>query len=1254
MKVEKGLFTDSAETDQPVGTYRHAKNLVDSNTPGAKETELGFTQGTWGAPYTTIGTVSLITSVVVFSTDDTNCEIGEWANNVYTTIYNDPGLNFDRTAPIKGEFRINTLNQREVYWIDDVNSPRMINIDDTSLISSVADLDTFQTISNPELSTYSISNTGGALSTAAYIIITQYQDNSGAATSWFIHDKVFYINDDPTSTTFNNDDGSEGGIATNKSINLSFTGCDTNFDTIVVGFVKIANQVTTAYKAITKTLGSTVDVTLTGSEALTTITVDEVLTPNGTYSTAKAITQVNNQLILANLTSIPAPNFQPYAAAIQINWTADLISVISNTGTHKDTLSPVFMPGEVYAFYIGLELNKGGWVYYHIPGRPPVAGETASTTTDGLTYLKYQVDDTTNAGGATTNMGYWENVSETYPNDTIYDGSGHGGVDLRGINVRHHRMPNINTLEATYTGDATVGVTKLIRLRISASNVNIPAEIQSEIKRWKIFFAKKSSGNSIVGGSDLLQYPVAADDDTSTYWTTAGNWKIFAGDYGYAGEVSMSNVKTDALLGHCLDHLYAPGEFTPDFAWFPYTLTSDHGNDPYTGFGGQAQRVSITGKTGGFNNGQTVGLTIDYTVSTSLKTYANQFRKINNYSLLPQNAKVGVFKSAYAESYFTSTITPLSALPSSVLSNYPDIYVYGTDTVVATGDQIHPPGGFANTGEETVFMLYGKVVSNAHTSFTAQTLVPLDGYASPSDTTLSDITGGDTFLCYMSYMTAGPLQGNHVVLQAGDPYHQGFRIWRAYLGYSRRNWNFRYQIPGTIGTYHYGKTSPVTLYSPQLPLPTVTGINATGLISSLDPLNQLTYNPDYNQLNELEGGFIYSVDTINADYFPDLIIWSVLQGSETSDVSWRIFPADNRYTIPKDTGEITNVQGINNRDLFINTRYALYKTRTDVSMQGDAENIRLRSNALFEIVPEKLVPNSTGGYCGTQNKFSCILTKAGYFFVDDLQGKVFLVGDNGPDEISTNGMRKFFRDNMGIQSDNPFYTNGYTAAYDEAINRIILAKKHTSTPWTISYNPEKKIWVSYHDYEPDVMFTLTGNKFYSIKSNAVYQHNVDVPGKFYSGTVYPMSIDVVHNPEPDKDKVFVSANWLTESYNSSGVLQYLDTFNYMTCRSLDYCTNRIALVVFTGIDTLYTDFIRNINRVWYYNDIRDISTSPGFTQGFYQNYDLDLTKLNTNMEWYDQRKFTDKFVICRLEYSNSSGNRLLLLDSGIEYRYATK
>jgi len=57
------------------------------------------------------------------------------------------------------------------------------------------------------------------------------------------------------------------------------------------------------------------------------------------------------------------------------------------------------------------------------------------------------VTDLHGVAGLTSNMGYWENRNETYPDLVDWNSrsiTGQVEDDLRGSKIRHHRIPSIN------------------------------------------------------------------------------------------------------------------------------------------------------------------------------------------------------------------------------------------------------------------------------------------------------------------------------------------------------------------------------------------------------------------------------------------------------------------------------------------------------------------------------------------------------------------------------------------------------------------------------------------------------------------------------------------------------------------------------------------------------------------------------------------------------------------------------------------
>lgn len=1275
MASEKGLFVDCVEQHQPPGTYRYARNIVDSNLHKVIENEDGFKRLEAFAPYNVIGVITIQKDFVVFSTDNgSNHEIGLVTNTngvyVYTQVYNNIDLNFSESNPIKGEYRLDLGDNRVITWVDGRNPVRILDIDNVSAINNINDLEIFPNVRNPDLINGVINDFGGALTTGAYIIISQYENVDGSTTAWAVHDKVFYINNDSKSLPFNNNDGAEGGVSSNKSIGFTLTSCDTNFDKICIGVIRSTNGVLTASSLITRNTSSTLTILLTGNESGEDITLDEVVTPKASYSIAKAITQLSGRLYLANLESDELPELQTIACNIRINYAVTSVNVVSNTGAHKDVLPPTFNPGEVYAFYLGVELKRGGWVYYHIPGRAPLSGETTTVnnTTAGLTYKRFQVEDTSNKGGAQTNMGYWENDGELYPNNVMFNAS----EDLRNKAVRHHRFPTVSVLKTThFSGDGNFGVSMLPVLSLQVSNVLIPTPVQEQISRWSIFFAKKSTTDSLVQGSDIYQFSLRKDG--STYINSGGNFTQADNFSGGTTPLADAPIDKRALRGHSPD-LLLNKSISPSYVRFEYKLSRSSINFPYTGFRGVG--TTLTKSNADYNVNVATGAVLDYTLNTTvsdISTAAGIISRLDNFLYVSENGIANNFDNRNSEGVFSALLFHTPAVIVNLKSDVKLVKSRVNRFIPAGNNLFVTASTTVATSLETAYLTYYNILSTVHNSFTEQELVPVNSITNStsayklSSATTGSFSGGDVFLSYVSYLSSTANLSAGAGSTGGDPISDfdptsGVRVWHGYIGYTKNNINYRHEEPGNIGTLYHGKTDVRTLFTPAIPSGGDPSTERANVLLNSDPQNVIAYNVDYSRLNTLTPGAIYDATTPQITSFPTTIIYSPVQNEESKEYSWRTFNAGDKYVLTKNRGEITNIQGFKNRELIIHTTDSIFRSRTDINAGADQENIFFKSADLFELPPEELQP-SQNGYAGTQHPLACVLTKFGYFFPDDKQGKVFLYTGESLDEVSSNGMRTFFRDFMMAGN-----TATYTTGFDEKLNRILLTKRRSGQAWTISFNPLKRTWTSYHDYVPYLYFTTSDGLLYSIDNNIFYINNpVNVndlqKGRYYTAfaeTIYPAFIDQVSN-DGEINKLFVEAEWVSEAYpllTTTGQvdtnLVYTDTFTHITLYSKDHCSGRITLNRITGYDTLYTTNLRNVDRTWYYNGIRDIAipNQTGFLQGFYSNFQVDNTKLNTNTEWFDQRKFVDKYVIYRLEYDNINNNRILLVDSKLNYRNA--
>ena len=134
----KGMIKDASEIFVPEGVWTNAINAInishkgDEGVIGNEQSNLYCTT----APYTIIGILHKYkTEWVVFSTNNVSSEIGTFdeADCTYTTLINDPCLNFNTKYMITGAVKYNADCTYSVYWADGNNPDRTLNLDPTRI-----------------------------------------------------------------------------------------------------------------------------------------------------------------------------------------------------------------------------------------------------------------------------------------------------------------------------------------------------------------------------------------------------------------------------------------------------------------------------------------------------------------------------------------------------------------------------------------------------------------------------------------------------------------------------------------------------------------------------------------------------------------------------------------------------------------------------------------------------------------------------------------------------------------------------------------------------------------------------------------------------------------------------------------------------------------------------------------------------------------------------------------------------------------
>ena len=465
----KGMNKDVAPSFEGQQAWWHARNAANNSEDG----DIGMIGNepsnlSCGViPYTVIGAIHRYGDEwIVFSTDNVSSEIGRFDDSEckYTTLVNDPCLNFTKKHLITGAAKENFDCTWEVYW-DDANNPsRALNIDDIpwkKVQITGPDIDgdpcvRYEIIEPKKLDCQEIrlaplvdtpcieldkATDGGMLRNGTYQAFIAYVENEQKVTD--------YIGISNLQSLFSHQ-GSD------SSLNIKVSNLDQDYYYYELVLL-MRNQGQTLAKRIGLYSTEQSDINIDFIDpALPAIDLKLIPLRSPAYEKSESMFVVNDWLIRQGPTEQFDFNYQPIANQIQTNW------VINSLSSKYYTLGGNklgFMRDEQYAFFIRWIYNTGERSSsYHIPGRAPenyngtmeneiVFGDNVLNTDGEPLFKVYNTATATNLNLnepqednslviARGKMGYWEST-ELYPSNRpdIWG-------NLCGKPIRHHKMPD--------------------------------------------------------------------------------------------------------------------------------------------------------------------------------------------------------------------------------------------------------------------------------------------------------------------------------------------------------------------------------------------------------------------------------------------------------------------------------------------------------------------------------------------------------------------------------------------------------------------------------------------------------------------------------------------------------------------------------------------------------------------------------------------------------------------------------------------
>ena len=698
------------------------------------------------------------------------------------------------------------------------------------------------------------------------------------------------------------------------------------------------------------------------------------------------------------------------------------------------------------------------------------AGEIYSINSDSKVFHAFDCGEG-NLLAPPLKLGFWENADETYDNTTdwdVKDSSGSNTASFKNQKIRHHKMPGPENIQQS----AEIYQTANLGLKIS--NIILPAELENEIDKIKIYYAKRTNLNRSVLGQSLIIHDF--------YLTYDGQDRLEEGVFSLSFNNSME--------------FYS--DYSPSVSRFMYRQLNRFRMSP---FDISSSNLDVSSATH-FKAFKNVSTQLDYWGSVGTSAWNNNASPGNDPRAA--DARFYCFEESVADQKKSSYIRRFTN--AKLTESLP---IYNPDSTWTTGSGHHPPNAglldftydtthylgetcvsieTANNIEANCYsgnqqlnftlpsedpydssILKGNICSlkpNMYPSYYTQELVDT-GYIETLDASAfstgfdpsSHFYGGDTFQSLDSYRSASDLvyAYNQGYFTPSTIYTsmQFITLYSAYLE-TVSNVNYKHQGTGTYDIYYPKSDYISVLRVPLLP---------NGFA------NYYGYNRDYTSVNDLRAPIIHSFLSTKIDSFPTRIARSAVDNPESVQDNLRIF-LPNEYTdVEKSKGEINNITNFGNA-LVIQHSHTLKRTATKDRMKTDSSEAYLGAGDIFDYPAKDVILTDTG-YAGLKHQFSSITNQYGVFYVDVNSASIILYGEK-VSAISDNGIKIFSLTNIKLNFENYLrdrifsltsnyvsgstYIQGSSVVYNNAIY-LSLVNANTANP-TNSDN-----WLKIYNYD---------------------------------------------------------------------------------------------------------------------------------------------------------------------------------------------
>lgn len=1284
-----GLSRDSSPEKSEPGTSPFNKNIVYDKKVGSITQENGF-EKSHEIDGITIGIFSTNTHIVYISyavdTKNTIISYVDTFTNIVYKVINTAYFNYDPSRPIEIVAWYNYNQELLIMFSDGVfkksSAPRILNLMDIGLELDI----------NKEF-----LNKRAAESTLLFSIMAQPRydisyGNKGNHDTEVLFFTIAYILPDGITRTRFIGTLAEGfpiyafGDEFKRDVSFIIKDLDPFFTQFVIGIIAYRDNALFGYKTDSISYNtSEYTYNFTGVVNLTSIAVEEIVIETQAFTRVKTLTIGNDSIILGGVTNKVTINYQKYANLLKLRLFFD---------DRKDNRhqAPLLCPDEVYFMTVAIAFNDGSFSEeYHIPG--PI-GSFVDTiplpkVSMGLTTLEGDIPSfrVVNRGGwknpsvglpdfnnlteCELDWGYWQN-EEVYPNNdnynslVDYDGITPlvNGTDLRGMNIRLHRVPGLDNLskkipmrvgmdiknEDTSTIDSH---TRLPAFNLQLDNfLEIFASVieTDNIVGYRLSFVKKDSSSKIVEDINFIK-PLIINDAFDLYqlptfenhfqlngggiypepeldYLRTPTYKYYQFGFSIIKSINMSVYKGSNNAKIIKANYGVFNERNPI-----YTDNIEAAADIDKAYRDLENGSSTTGTIGKYSNTSNIVPLLAYeTLNFKISDINHQYAVIQSIEQIPGNNKEKNNLFANERVKIKSKNNNATLIPSN--SNYITNYDFGWNPLKYTPTSLtdYTTGITINAylPSTRVYQDFTVDVDNLVRINLCTTLLNIK----------QNIHAGLQPKEFVIIGHTNIINDKKVFKDFGDTFTNNI--------YNEITENYVSTKFGMGGSSHIIKVAyRQQIYSGMLAIDnnTLVSFNKDKLLGKYynvrnfgdDNVSELLgfnytkkiYNkPSSRQLNTLIGNISFNFNKKIINKFPFRITKSLtIQSENLSTLNIRTFLANAYYDLSSMRGEIVYLKGFD-KGVYCQQRFSLSIFQLKEKLgNNDNNEAFLAESDLFAFKPQLIVDEDNKGYIGSVHQFASKLTKDGLLTIDAERGKVYLISGTTPKDLSKVKLSNFFRDklekiiesifpndfNISAPQDNPYNANGIIVGVDDKAERIILSiLNYTIKPERIN----DLVYLNGLYYAGNEIIDIK-NKYYFDNNSVTLSFNLDWQRWVSEHDYFP--------------QYFINTN--KHNYAGINILPSTSVANPIsTKKSITYITNK-----------------NNIKRGKYFYDI-DNTIYESYTDLLF-NSRYDLTKWYKSILWRSTvierngNKSNDKTITAIVLYTDYQCSSRVELDT---------